>query len=122
MKLHFDSNQEYQIDAIRAVTDIFEGQPLNGGDFEFSLTATGALLSEYGVGNRLTLTEEQIWENAKRIQERGEKKIYFVAETKGKDQELRPSEKMKIACGKVHFEQFDGVMFKWPISSVSELV
>ncbi|MFA6054406.1 MAG: hypothetical protein WC769_03415 [Thermodesulfovibrionales bacterium] len=24
MKLHFDSNQEYQIDAIRAVTDIFE--------------------------------------------------------------------------------------------------
>ncbi|MFA5847824.1 MAG: DEAD/DEAH box helicase family protein [Thermodesulfovibrionales bacterium] len=72
MKLHFDSNQEYQIDAIRAVTDIFEGQPLSGGDFEFSLTATGALLSENGVGNRLTLTEEQIWENVKRIQQRHE--------------------------------------------------
>lgn len=70
MKLHFDSNQEYQIEAIRAVTDIFEGQPLSGGDFEFSLTATGALLSENGVGNRLTLTEEQIWENVKRIQQR----------------------------------------------------
>ncbi len=69
MKLHFDSNQEYQIDAIRAVTDIFEGQPLSGGDFEFSFTATGALLSENGVGNRLTLTEEQIWENVKRIQQ-----------------------------------------------------
>jgi len=26
MKLHFDSNQEYQIEAIRAVTDLFEGQ------------------------------------------------------------------------------------------------
>lgn len=38
MKLHFDSNQEYQIEAIRAVTDIFEGRPLKGGDFEFSLT------------------------------------------------------------------------------------
>ncbi|MBI5410128.1 MAG: hypothetical protein HZA14_12250 [Nitrospirae bacterium] len=37
MKLHFDSNQEYQIEAIKAVTDIFEGQPLSGGDFEFSL-------------------------------------------------------------------------------------
>ena len=70
MKLHFDSNQEYQIDAIRAVTDIFEGQPLSGGDFEFSLTETGALLSENGVGNRLTLAEEQIWENVKRIQQR----------------------------------------------------
>lgn len=65
MKLHFNSNQEYQIDAIMAVTDLFEGQPLIGGDFEFSLTATGALLSENGVGNRLTLTEEQIWENVK---------------------------------------------------------
>jgi len=53
---------------------------------------------------------------------KGEKKIYFVAETKGdKDQELRPSEKMKIDCGKVHFKQFEDVTFKGPISSVSEL-
>src|SRR3989337_1370180 len=72
MKLHFDSNQEYQIDASRAVTDIFEGQPVSGGDFEFSLTETGALLSENGLGNKLTLTEEQIWENVKRIQQRHE--------------------------------------------------
>ncbi len=52
---------------------------------------------------------------------KGEKKIYFVAETKGEGQELRLSEQMKIACGKVHFEQFDGIEFKGPISSVSEL-
>ena len=74
MKLHFDSNQEYQIEAISAVTDIFEGQPLSGGDFEFSLTGTGSLLSENGVGNCLKLTEEQIWENVKRIQQRHEVK------------------------------------------------
>jgi hypothetical protein len=55
-----------------AVTDIFEGQPLSSGDFEFSLTQTGALLSENGVGNSLTLTEGQIWENVKRIQQRNE--------------------------------------------------
>ena len=72
MKLHFDSNQEYQIEAIRAVTDMFEGQPLSGGDFEFSLTATGVLLSENGVGNRLALTEEQIWGNVQRIQKQNE--------------------------------------------------
>ncbi len=46
MKFHFDSNQEYQIEAIRAATDIFEGQPLGGGDFEFCLTATSILLSK----------------------------------------------------------------------------
>jgi len=72
MKLHFDSNQEHQIEAIRAVTDIFEGQPLSGGDFEFSLTHTGSLLSENGFGNRLSLNEEQIWENVRSIQQRNE--------------------------------------------------
>ena len=38
MKLHFDSNQQYQWDAIHAVTDLFEGQPLNGSDFEFPIS------------------------------------------------------------------------------------
>src|SRR3989338_280912 len=70
MKLHFDSNQEYQIEAISAVTDLFEGQPLSGGDFEFSLNETGVLLTENGVGNNVTVTDEQIWENVKRIQHR----------------------------------------------------
>jgi len=145
MKLHFDTNQEYQIEAIRAVTDIFEGQPLSGGDFEFSLTETGALLSENCLGNKLTLTEEQISESENikfyfklpfwfristpigtynpdwAIVFKGEKKIYFVAETKSRGQEPRPSEKMKMDCGKAHFEQFDDVTFKGPISSVSEL-
>ena len=57
MKLHFDSNQEYQWDAIKSITDIFEGQPLSTGDFEFSITETGTLLSENGFGNKLSLTE-----------------------------------------------------------------
>ena len=45
MKLHFDSNQEYQWDAIKSITDIFEGQPLSTGDFEFSMEETGPPLS-----------------------------------------------------------------------------
>ena len=68
MKLHFDSKQEYQLDAIKSITDIFEGQPLNGGDFEYSIYQAGALHSENGFGNRLALSEEQIWENVKTIQ------------------------------------------------------
>jgi type III restriction enzyme len=70
MKLYFDSNQLFQLEAIKSVTDIFEGQPLNGGDFEFSLVRTGAWHSADGVGNHLELTEEQIWENVKAIQQR----------------------------------------------------
>jgi restriction endonuclease len=37
MKLHFDPNQPYQLDAIRAITDVFEGQELKCNEFEFSI-------------------------------------------------------------------------------------
>lgn len=72
MKLHFDSNQSYQWDAVKSITDIFEGQPLSSGDFEFTQSAAGALLSENGFGNNLTLSAEQILENVKNIQQRNE--------------------------------------------------
>ncbi|MDP2208748.1 MAG: DEAD/DEAH box helicase family protein [Bacteroidota bacterium] len=72
MKLHFDSKQEFQIEAVKAITDIFEGQQLSSGDFEFSVNTTGVLLSENGFGNNLTLTQEQILENVKSIQQRNE--------------------------------------------------
>ncbi|HXI00633.1 MAG TPA: hypothetical protein VNI52_10205 [Sphingobacteriaceae bacterium] len=51
---------------------------------------------------------------------KGEKKIYFVAETKGAGQELRGSESMKIKCGKEHFRNFEEVVYK-RVSTVSEL-
>ncbi|GAH59099.1 unnamed protein product, partial [marine sediment metagenome] len=50
-----------------------------------------------------------------------DKRIYFVAETKSPGQELRQSENMKIKCGEKHFEQFDDVTFRAPISRVSQL-
>ena len=72
MKLHFVSNQQYQWDAIKSITDIFEGQPLNSGDFEFTTSNAGSLLSENGFGNNLTLSAEQVLENVKTIQKRNE--------------------------------------------------
>ncbi len=42
MKLQFDSSQEYQLSAVKAVVDIFEGQPLAKGDFEIAFAMTGA--------------------------------------------------------------------------------
>jgi type III restriction enzyme len=70
MKLHFDGNLPHQEKAWKSITDIFEGQPLSTGDFEFSITVTGALLSENGFGNKLTLTEDQVWENIQAVQQR----------------------------------------------------
>lgn len=52
----------------------------------------------------------------------GDKRIYFVAETKSHNQELRPSEAMKIECGKRHFENFEGVEFVARINRVGDLV
>ncbi|MEK7729442.1 MAG: DEAD/DEAH box helicase family protein, partial [candidate division KSB1 bacterium] len=72
MKLQFDGSQEYQLAAIRAVVDIFEGQPLAPGDFEVSFAMTGSslALTEKGVGNRLVLNEEQLLQNLRVVQER----------------------------------------------------
>jgi type III restriction enzyme len=97
MKLHFDSHQEYQLEAIKAITDIFEGQPLSGGDFEFSVSYAGSLLSENGFGNRLTLSEEQILENVKTIQIRNEVKDK-VSELQG----MNFSVEMETGTGKTY--------------------
>ena len=43
---------------------------------------------------------------------KNEETVYFVAETKGKDQELRYSEEYKIKCGKAHFNEFEEVKFR----------
>lgn len=97
MKLHFDSNQEYQIEAIKSITDVFEGQPLSGGDFEFSISTTGSFLSENGFGNKLTLSEEQIWNNVQAIQQRNE--IKYSNETL---QGMNFSVEMETGTGKTY--------------------
>ena len=77
MKLHFDSNQDYQLKAIQSVVDLFEGQPLNKGDFEFSLSdnSSSLQLNENGFGNNLVISEVQISDNLKNVQKRNGIKI-----------------------------------------------
>ncbi len=72
MKLHFDPNQQFQHDAINSIVGIFEGQPLNHGDFSFSISTGNSLFQDGGVGNQLQINEEQILENIQGIQKKNE--------------------------------------------------
>ncbi len=72
MKLHFDPNQPFQHDAINAIIDIFEGQPLYQGDFSFSLQYEENFLEDGAVGNRIEISNEQILNNIQEIQKKNE--------------------------------------------------
>ena len=59
MKLQFDANQDYQLEAIRAVVALFEGQPDSS---QTSVTRDDELsslkLTETGVANQRVITDE----------------------------------------------------------------
>ena len=68
MKLTFESDLKFQLDAIKSITDLFEGQPLDDAGFEFQLQEAGQLDLIYGMSNNLILSEAQILENLKNVQ------------------------------------------------------
>lgn len=69
MKIKFDGHQEFQLDAIRAVVDVFAGQPLTRASLQWQSDALGGeLLTEMGVGNSLVLGDEAIVRNVRAIQ------------------------------------------------------
>jgi type III restriction enzyme len=81
MKLNFDPNQDYQLDAIKAIVDVFEGQPVAGDNWALAIdpnfflpinnrSKQGTFFNEFGIGNNLILGEEQILKNINTIQSR----------------------------------------------------
>lgn len=74
MKLQFDSNQEYQLDAIKSVVDIFAGQTLESDDLTVvkstNVTGQGSYIENMSLGNKLQITNAQIAKNVHNIQER----------------------------------------------------
>lgn len=78
MKLQFDPNQSFQLDAVAAVTDLFDGQPQ--GAPEYAVINLGSMeglfagqeRGELGVGNRLLLAEDKLRENLRAIQMRND--------------------------------------------------
>jgi len=78
MKIQFDPDQTFQIEAVAAVTDLFEGQPQGPPEYSVvQLDALGSLYpgqtrTELGVGNRLLLAEDKLRENLRAVQERND--------------------------------------------------
>lgn len=97
MKLSFESNLAYQQEAIKSITDLFEGQPMEDAVVEFRLRESGSLnLMINGVSNNLFLSEEQILENLQRIQAGND------MEVSGKLDGMHFSVEMETGTGKTY--------------------
>ena len=74
MKLHFEPNLDFQLEAIDAVCDLFRGQEVCRTEFTVTRDPVGlqGRLSfdenDLGIGNRLTLLDEEILQNLNAIQ------------------------------------------------------
>jgi len=69
MQLKFDANQPYQLDAIHAVTDLFDGQPRIETELHFSSEA-GQFTTFAAVPNRLDLSPSDLLHNLNEVQRR----------------------------------------------------
>lgn len=73
MKLKFDSDLDYQKEAVSSIVDIFKGQSIAQANFTVSSKideagTRGMLLTNLGVGNKLELDNEDLLKNIQAIQ------------------------------------------------------
>src|SRR3990167_8717806 len=64
MKFKFDANQDFQVEAINAIVDVFEGQEKASAD---TVIAGSGLLGIYP--NHLTLSQDEVLNNVRKIQD-----------------------------------------------------
>ena len=75
MKIKFEENLEYQLDAVNSITDIFSGQEIAKTVFTVEKTNNPQLSitineNELGAGNKLSLLPEDVLKNLNNIQTR----------------------------------------------------
>jgi len=76
MKLYFEDNLDYQLAAVNAVADLFQGQDVCRTEFTVTSQTSAPMVqgqlgfveNELGIGNRLQLLDEEILENLRAIQ------------------------------------------------------
>ncbi len=73
MKLRFEPDLDYQLQAIEAVCDLFRGQEICRTAFTVTRQAVGGALlpgmeSDLGIGNRLTLLDDELLQNLNAVQ------------------------------------------------------
>ena len=74
MKLHFEPNLDYQLQAIESVCDLFRGQEICRTEFTVvraerrKQIESGLTASDLGVGNRLTLLDDELLKNLNDVQ------------------------------------------------------
>ena len=103
MKLKFDSSQPYQQQAVSSIVNLFEGQPLNQGDF--SITESRGFLGsisqeELGLGNNLIIDNEVIYKNLCTIRENND--LDPVTQKEFEKNGLNFSVEMETGTGKTY--------------------
>ena len=70
MKLRFEPDLDFQIQTVEAVCDLFRGQEVCRTEFTVTRDAGDLAFQEtgLGIGNRLTLLDDQLFKNLKSIQ------------------------------------------------------
>ena len=113
MKLTFEPDLEFQQDAIRSITALFEGQPLEDSADKFNfMQEDGVLNLINGIGNKLLLSEEQLLKNLQTIQAENEIKISTALDS------MNFSVEMETGTGKTYvylrtiYEMFKQYGFK----------
>ena len=68
MRFQFEPNLDFQLDAIRAVCDLFRGQEVCRTEFTVAHAAEELTFTDLGISNQLTLPDQRILANLRRIQ------------------------------------------------------
>jgi type III restriction enzyme len=78
MKLQFDPNQAFQLEAVAAVVELFDGQPQGAPEYAVIDMGAGAGLfigqqqTELGAGNQLLVAEDKLLSNTRAVQTRND--------------------------------------------------